>query len=149
MAVGDVGHFVDKAKVVAVASLFAIVLGFAGAFALAAAMATLLSQWLVWPAALAITAVACMALAAIALWIGVKPSAHAKLAASNKAIEGEDQAVESAMSQLTDLPMEMAKKIITERPIAALAVFSGFGVLIARRPELAVRLVERLITRFT
>ncbi len=55
----------------------------------------------------------------------------------------------SAFGSLTDLPMEAARKIISERPIAALAVFSGFGVLIARRPEVAIRLVERLIERFT
>jgi hypothetical protein len=142
----DVGQIVDKAKVVAFAGLFALLMGLAGAFALAAALAALLAQWLVWPAALAVTAVACLALAAIGLWVGVRSpsSSHAKAS-----VEGEDQAVESAMSQLSDLPMEMAKKIISERPIAALAVFSGFGVLIARRPEIAVRLVERLITRFT
>ncbi len=138
-------QIVDKAKVIAVAGVFATFLGLAGMFTLAAACAALLSIWLHWAAALAVTAVGFLALAAIALWIGIKPSRSSHQEEQPQ----QDPSVESAFSTLTDLPLEMAKKIIMERPIAALAVFSGFGVLIARRPDLAMKMVDKLITRFT
>jgi hypothetical protein len=57
--------------------------------------------------------------------------------------------MEAVLSSLTEVPVEIARKIITERPIAALVVFSGVGALIARKPALAVRIAERLISRFT
>ncbi len=146
MQLKDVGSIVDRARLLAIAGVFAFFFGLAGVFVLAAAMAAMLNIWLIWPAALGITAGVFIGVAAISLWLGVKPSGDH---ASKPATPEEDKAVESAFGSLTDLPMEMARKIISERPIAALAIFSGFGVLIARRPELAIRLVERLIARFT
>lgn len=146
MQLKDVGTIVDKAKVLAIAGVFAFFFGIAGAFTLAAAMASALAMWLSWPAALGITAGTFIAIAGMALWLGLKPSSHAKQQAVTPE---EEKAVESAFGSLTDLPLDMARKIISERPIAALAMFSGFGVLIARRPEIAIRLVERLIARFT
>ncbi|MBI1361938.1 MAG: hypothetical protein GC155_16805 [Alphaproteobacteria bacterium] len=140
------GQIVDRAKVIAIAGVVATFFGFVGVFALAASFAALLAIWMPWPGALAVTAVAFLAITAIALWVGTRP------VRSQSDNEGEDEnesSIESAFSSLTDLPMEAARKIISERPIAALAVFSGFGVLIARRPEVAIRLVERLIERFT
>jgi hypothetical protein len=141
----QVGQFVDKARVIAIASVFATFLGLAGMFTLAAACAVLLAEWMHWAGALAVTAVGFLALAAIALWVGIKPSR----ALPDEEPEPADPTMESAFSALTDLPLEMARKIITERPIAALAVFSGFGVLIARRPDLAMKMVDKLINRFT
>ena len=141
------GAIVDRAKSIAIAGVIATFFGLVGVFTLAAAMAFTLAMWMVWPAALALTAVTFLAITAIALWIGTRPSSTA---GPTPAFDPEQEAsVESAFSSLTDLPMEAARKIIAERPIAALAVFSGFGVLIARRPEIAIRLVERLIARFT
>jgi Putative Actinobacterial Holin-X, holin superfamily III len=141
------GAMVDRAKSIAIAGVIATFFGLVGVFTLAAAMAFTLAIWMVWPAALALTAVTFLAITAIALWIGTRPAATSGAA---PVLDPEQEAsVESAFSSLTDLPMEAARKIIAERPIAALAVFSGFGVLIARRPEIAIRLVERLIARFT
>jgi hypothetical protein len=141
------GAIVDRAKSIAIAGVIATFFGLVGVFTLAASMAFTLRAWMAWPAALALTAVTFLAITAIALWIGTRPiSPSAPAPASNPE---EEANVESAFSSLTDLPMEAARKIIAERPIAALAVFSGFGVLIARRPEIAIRLVERLIARFT
>jgi hypothetical protein len=141
------GAIVDRAKSIAIAGVIATFFGLVGVFTLAASMAFTLATWMVWPAALALTAVTFLAITAIALWIGTRPGSSAAVA---PALDPEQEAsVESAFSSLTDLPMEAARKIIAERPIAALAVFSGFGVLIARRPEIAIRLVERLIARFT
>ena len=157
MVIGNLGQkadqFVDKAKSVAIAGVIATFFGLAGVLLLAAAMAATLAMWVVWPAALAITAVAFLAITSIALWMGTQAGTKSSKEAAqsdhhhhNGADEG---SIESALGAMTDLPMEVARKIISERPIAALAVFSGFGVLIARRPEVAIRLVERLIARFT
>ena len=141
------GAIVDRAKSIAIAGVIATFFGLVGVFTLAASIAFTLAMWMVWPAALALTAVGFLAIAAIALWIGTRPS---NTTGAAPVLDPEQEAsVESAFSSLTDLPMEAARKIIAERPIAALAVFSGFGVLIARRPEIAIRLVERLIARFT
>lgn len=141
------GAIVDRAKTLAIAGVIATFFGLVGCFTLAAAAAYLLATWMAWPAALALTAIAFLAVAAIALWIGTRPAGPAS--ATPDLDPAQEASVESAFSSLTDLPMEAARKIISERPIAALAVFSGFGVLIARRPEIAIRLVERLIARFT
>jgi hypothetical protein len=140
---GEVGHILDKAKLLAFAGLFAVVMAAAGSLALAGAFAFLLAVWIPWPAALAVTAVACLSLAAIALWVGAHPGR------SRRESSEHEVAYEAALASITDVPLEVARKIITDRPIAALAVFSGFGVLIARRPELAMKLVEKLIARFT
>ena len=156
--IGNLGQkadqLVDKAKNVAIAGVIATFFGLAGVLTLAAAMAATLHLWLVWPAALAITAVAFLSITSIALWMGTQ--AGTKSSKDNNGQHehhhhgGPDEgSIESALGAMTDLPMEVARKIISERPIAALAVFSGFGVLIARRPEVAIRLVERLIARFT
>jgi hypothetical protein len=143
------GAIVDRAKSIAIAGVIATFFGLVGVFTLAASMAFTLATWMVWPAALALTSVTFLAITAIALWIGTRPSSGTSATATPAFDPEQEASVESAFSSLTDLPMEAARKIIAERPIAALAVFSGFGVLIARRPEIAIRLVERLIARFT
>jgi len=157
VVIGNLGQkadqLVDKAKSVAIAGVIATFFGLAGVLVLAAAMASTLAMWVVWPAALAITAVAFLAITSIALWMatqaGAKSSRDTSRNENNHQTGADEGSIESALSAMTDLPMEVARKIISERPIAALAVFSGFGVLIARRPEVAIRLVERLIARFT
>jgi hypothetical protein len=138
-------QIVDKAKLIAIAGVIALFFGLAGAFLMAGAFAALLAMWLPWPAALAITGVGFLSITAIALWVGTRSP---KMSDEDSGAE-HDSMVDSALSSLTDLPLDAARKIISERPLAALAVFSGFGALIARRPEVAIRLVERLITRFT
>jgi len=95
-----------------------------------------------WPAALAVTAVGFLAMAAIAMWVGVQPERMK----DNDDQDGE-QASAAALA-LVDLPMEAAKKIITERPIAAIVLVSGFGLLIARRPQIALKVVDKILERF-
>lgn len=151
LPIGDIGkratELVDKAKAIAVAGVIATFFGLVGVFTLAASMAALLAMWLPWPGALAITAATFLAITAISLWIGaLSTGTSAPAAPSDPAA---DQSMEQALSSLTDLPLEVARKMIAERPIAALAIFSGFGMLIARRPEVAIKLVERLVQRFT
>jgi hypothetical protein len=131
----------DRAKGVAIAAGAASLLALAGVFTLAASLAATLALWMPWPAALALTAIAFLATAAISMWIGVQPERI-----KNHEDEGE-QASQAALA-LVDLPMEAAKRIITERPIAAVVLVSGFGLLLARRPQIALKVVDKILERF-
>ena len=135
-------RFIDRAKGVAIAAGAASLLALAGTFTLAAAGAATLAIWLPWPAALAITAVGFLAVAAIAMWVGVQPTQASK----NDDKDGE-QAAAAAMA-LVDLPVEAAKQIIAQRPIAAVVLVSGFGLLIARKPQIALKVVDKILERF-
>jgi hypothetical protein len=131
----------DRAKGVAIAAGAASLLALAGVFTHAASLAATLALWMPWPAALALTAIAFLATAAISMWIGVQPERI-----KNHEDEGE-QASQAALA-LVDLPMEAAKRIITERPIAAVVLVSGFGLLLARRPQIALKVVDKILERF-
>ena len=109
---------------------------------LAAAGAATLAIWMPWPVALAITAVGFLAVAAIAMWVGVQP-AH-----GDKGEDKEGEHAADAAMALVDLPMEAAKRIITERPIAAIVLVSGFGLLMARRPQIAMKVVDKILEKF-
>jgi len=135
-------RFIDRAKGVAIAAGAASLLALAGVFTLAAASAATLALWVPWPAALAITAVGFLATAAIAMWVGVQPTQ----ASRNDDKDGE-QAAAAAMA-LVDLPVEAAKQIISQRPIAAIVLVSGFGLLIARKPQIALKVVDKILERF-
>jgi hypothetical protein len=135
-------RFIDRAKGVAIAAGAASLLALAGVFTLAASLAATLALWVPWPAALAITAVAFLAVAAIAMWVGVQPE---RVRSDN---DDSEQASQAALA-LVDLPMEAAKRIISERPIAAIVLVSGFGLLIARRPQIALKVVDKILERFS
>lgn len=134
-------RFLAQAKGVAIAAGAASLLALAGVFTLAAALAATLAVWVPWPAALAITAVGFLATAAIAMWVGVQPERP-------KSEDDEHEQASAAAMALVDLPMEAAKRIITERPIAAVVLVSGFGLLLARRPQIAMKVVDKIIERF-
>jgi hypothetical protein len=131
-----------RAKGVAVAAGAASLLALAGVFTLAAAGAATLAIWVPWPAALAITAVGFLATAAIAMWVGVQPE---RVKGTD---DGDGEQASAAAMALVDLPMEAAKRIISERPIAAIVLVSGFGLLIARRPQIALKVVDKILERF-
>jgi hypothetical protein len=133
----------DRAKGVAVAAGAASLLALAGVFTLAAAGAATLAIWMPWPAALALTAVGFFAIAGIAMWVGVQPER-----VKNEDEDETKHASDAAMA-LVDLPMEAAKRIIQERPIAAVVLVSGFGLLIARRPQIALKVVDKILERFS
>lgn len=133
---------IDRAKGVAIAAGAASLLALAGVLTLAASLAATLALWLPWPAALALAATVFLAVAAIAMWIGVQPERV-------KSDETDtDQASDAALA-LVDLPMEAAKRIISERPIAAVVLASGLGLLIARRPQVAMKMVDKILERFS
>jgi hypothetical protein len=133
--------FLEQAKGVAIAAGAASLLALAGVFTLAAALAATLAVWVPWPAALAITAVGFLATAAIAMWVGVQPERP-------KPEDDEHEQASAAAMALVDLPMEAAKRIISERPIAAVVLVSGFGLLLARRPQIALKVVDKILERF-
>jgi hypothetical protein len=117
-------------------------LALAGVFMLAAAVAATIAIWLPWPVALAISAVIFLLSGGIAMWLGVQPSNP-----KNDDLDAE-QASAAALA-LVDLPLEAAKKIITQRPIAAVVLVSGFGLLIARKPQIALKVVDKILERFS
>lgn len=134
--------FLDRAKGVAIAAGAASLLALAGVLTLAASLAATLALWMPWPAALALTAITFLATAAISMWIGVQPE---RIKPSDED-EG-DQASAAALA-LVDLPMEAARRIIVERPLAAVVLVSGFGLLLARRPQVAMKVVDKVLERF-
>ena len=132
----------DRAKGVAIAAGAASLLAFAGVLTLAASLAATLALWLPWPAALALAAMIFFAVAAIAMWVGVQPE---RIRSDDP---DHDQASDAALA-LVDLPMEAAKRIISERPVAAIVLASGLGLLIARRPQVAMKMVDKILERFS
>lgn len=118
----------------------AAVMGVVGLLTLSAALAALLSQWIAWPAALIVTAVAFLASGAIALWLGVRRPADKPVAAEEP---NEEELAETASSLFADLPVEAARRLIQDRPLAAIAMASTVGVLLARKPEAALDLMQK------
>jgi len=136
--------FFDRAVDLAIAGVVGFVLAIVGVAVLAVAAAWQLSLWLTWPAALAVTGVGVLAIAAISLWIGTakkkkpEPDFEENLA---------DDPVAMVLG-LMELPVDVLKKVIAEKPIASIALMSSLGLLIARRPEVALKLFDRLVGSF-
>lgn len=136
------GRFFDRAKGVAVAAGAATLLAIGGVVTLAISAAMTLEVWMPAPAAYAVTAVGFLAVAAIAMWVGVQPKK------AEKHEEPEEVDPTQAVLAMLDLPVEVAKQIIKERPVAATVVVAGLGLLIARKPQIALNMVDKLIERF-
>lgn len=137
--------FLDKIRGVAIAAGAASLLALAGVFTLAASLAALFALWMPWPAALALSAVTFLATAAIAMWLSVRPDKDK----GEKDDKGENSQMLDAASALVDMPLEVAKKLIAERPVAAVVLVGGLGLLIARRPQVALKVVDKILERFT
>lgn len=137
--------FFDRAKDVAIVAVVAGLLGIAGLFALTAAAAWQLAAWMPWPAALAVTGVGLLAVAAISLWIGTQSKSPKKAEPQPAHEEIDPTAMALAM---LELPVEVTKRIIAERPIAALVVVSSLGLLIARKPQAALKIFDKVVEQF-
>lgn len=135
-------RFFDRAKGVAVAAGAATLLAIGGVVTLAISTAMTLQLWMPGPAAYAVTAVGFLAVAAIAMWVGVQPKKPEK-----QELPEEVDPTQAVLAML-DLPVEVAKQIIKERPVAATVVVAGLGLLIARKPQLALNMVDKLLARF-
>ena len=135
-------RFFDRAKGVAVAAGAATLLAIGGVVTLAISAAMTLETWMPGPAAYAVTAVGFLAIAAIAMWIGVQPKKP------EKQEQPEEVDPTQAVLAMLDLPVEVAKQIIKERPVAATVVVAGLGLLIARKPQVALNMLDKLLQRF-
>ena len=134
-------RFFDRAKGVAVAAGAASLLAIAGVVALAISAALTLEMWMPAPAAYAVTAVGFLSVAALAMWVGVQPKKPEK----QEPVEEIDPT--QAVLAMFDLPVEVAKQVIKERPVAATVVIAGLGILIARRPQVVLGMVDKLVDR--
>lgn len=123
----------DQAKGRIIALVLAALAGLAGTFALVVAIALWISMYLPPPAGWALAALVILAMAGGAIWYAVRP---------DKTIgeEGGDIA-----QGLLEVPIDAARQLIVDRPLAAVAMSSGFGVMLARRPDMAAKLVERVV----
>lgn len=134
-------RFFDRAKGVAVAAGAASLLAIGGVVTLAISAALTLEMWMPAPAAYAVTAVGFLAVAAIAMWVGVQPKKPEK----QEPVEEIDPT--QAVLAMFDLPVEVAKQVIRERPVAAAGVIAGLGLLIARKPQVVLGMVDKLVDR--
>lgn len=135
-------RFFDRAKGVAVAAGAASLLAIGGVVTLAISAALTLQMWMPAPAAYAVTAVGFLSVAAIAMWVGVQPKK-----AEKQQEQPEEVDPTQAVLAMLDLPVEVAKQIMKERPVAATVVIAGIGLLIARKPQVALGMVDKLIER--
>lgn len=137
--------FFDRAKDLAITAVIGFILAIVGVGVLSIAAAWQLSLWMTWPASLAVTGVGILAIAAISLWIGT--------AKKKKEPEPEEMMSEvdpvSMVLGLMELPVDVVKRIVMEKPIASIAVISSLGLLIARKPEVALKLFDKLVGTFT
>jgi hypothetical protein len=137
--------FFDRAKDLAITAVIGFILAIVGVGVLSVAAAWQLSLWMTWPAALAVTGVGILAIAAISLWIGT--------AKKKKEPEPEELMADvdpvSMVLGLMELPVEVVKKIVMEKPIASIAVIGSLGLLISRKPEVALKLFDKLVGTFT
>jgi len=136
--------FFDRAKDLAIAAVVGVMLALAGLLALTAAAAWQLSQWMPWPAALALVGVGLLSISAIALWIG---TAKKKPEPKPEDMLGDIDPVSMVLG-LMELPVEVTKKIVSEKPIASIVVLSSLGLLIARNPQVALKLFDKVVGTF-
>lgn len=137
--------FFGRAKDLAIAAVVGVMLALAGLLALTAAAAWQLAMWIPWPAALAVVGVGLLAIAAIALWAGTakkKPEPQ-----QPEDMLGDIDPVSMVLG-LMELPVEVTKKIISEKPIASIVVISSLGLLIARNPQVALKLFDKVVGAF-
>ena len=134
----------DRAKDLAIAAVVGVMLAFAGLLALTAGAAWTLAQWMAWPAALSVVGVGLLAIAAISLWVGT-----AKKKPEPQPDNLGDVDPVSMVLGLMELPVEVTKKIIAEKPVASIVVIASLGLLIARRPEVALKMFDKIVGSLT
>lgn len=139
----------DKVKGVAIGAGAASLLALVGVFLLGASLAATIAIWLPWSAALGLAALTFLVVAALAMWLSVRSSKSSSDSKNGKADGHEPDQISAAASALVDLPIEAVKKMVQERPVAAVVLVSGLGLLIARKPEVALKMVDRILERFT
>ena len=137
--------FFGRAMDLAIAAVAGFALAIVGVAVLAVAAAWQLSLWMPWPGALAVTGVGVLAIAAISLWIG---TAKKKKPDPEPEEQMSDADPVGMVLGLMELPVDVVKRIVMEKPIASIALISSIGLLIARKPEVAMKLFDRLVGSF-
>ncbi len=138
--------FFDRAKDLAIAAIVGVMLAFAGLLALTAAVAWQLSQWMPWPGALAVVGVGLLAIAAISLLVGTAKKKPAEPQPQD--LMGDVDPVAMVLG-LMELPVEVTKKIVSEKPVASIVVIASLGLLIARNPQVALKLFDKVVGTLT
>ena len=138
--------FFDRAKDLAITAVVGFILAIVGVGVLSVAAAWQLALWMTWPAALAVTGVGILAIAAISLWIGTAKKKKAEPEPVEMMSEVDPV---SMVLGLMELPVDVVKRIVVEKPIASIAVIGSLGLLIARKPEVALKLFDKLVGTFT
>lgn len=136
--------FFDRAKDFAIAAVVGVMLALVGVLALTAAAAWQLAMWMPWPAALAVVGVGLLAVAAISLWVGTRQK---KPEPQPDHFIGDVDPVSMVLG-LMELPVEVTKKIISEKPVASVVVIASLGLLIARNPQVALKLFDKVVGQF-
>jgi len=134
---------IDRAKDIALFATAGVMLAFAGVLCLSAGAVWALSQWMPWPASLAVVGVALLAVAAISLWFGAHKKKPDPLP---DPLADVDPA--SMIMGLMDLPVEVTKKVFSERPVASVVVIAGLGLFIASKPEVALKVLDKVVATF-
>lgn len=134
----------DRAKDLAIAAVIGVMLAFTGLMALTVGGAWQLSLWMPWPAALSVVGVGLLAIAAISLWVGTREK---KPEPQPDQFVGEADPVSMVLG-LMELPVEVTKKIISEKPLASMVVIASVGLLIARNPQVALKLFDKVVGQF-
>lgn len=134
----------DRAKDLAIAAVIGVMLALTGLMALTVGASWQLSLWMPWPAALSIVGVGLLAIAAISLWVGTREK---KPEPQPDQFVGEADPVSMVLG-LMELPVEVTKKIISEKPVASMVVIASVGLLIARNPQVALKLFDKVVGQF-
>lgn len=136
----------DRAKDVAITAVIGVMLAFTGLLALTAGAAWQLAQWMAWPAALVVVGVGLLAIAAISLWVGTREKK--KPEPEPDQLAGDIDPVSMVLG-LMELPVEVTKKIVSEKPVASIVVIASLGLLIARNPQVALKLFDKVVGSLT
>lgn len=134
----------DRAKDLAIAAVIGVMLALTGLMALTVGASWQLSLWMPWPAALSIVGVGLLAIAAISLWVGTREK---KPEPQPDQFVGEADPVSMVLG-LMELPVEVTKKIISEKPVASMVVIASVDLLIARNPQVALKLFDKVVGQF-
>lgn len=134
---------IDRAKDIALFATVGVMLAFGGILCLSAGAAWALAQWMPWPASLAVVGVGLLAVAAISLWFGTQKKKPEPLPDPLADIDPA-----SMIMGLMDLPVEITKKVFSERPVASVMVIAGLGLFIARKPDVALKVLDKVMATF-
>lgn len=127
----------DEAKLRLFAGLCGALFGFAGVVALLTALVILLSQVIGVAAATAIAALFFLAIASGCIYLFLKPA---------KSTQTEVDQLEGLTAQsLADLPFDVVRSVVEQRPMTSLALALVTGYALVRNPSGAIRSAERLL----